>query len=340
MQIVRIKAIRYILLLLVLICTLYFLYLVREVVTSFLIGGLVAYFLYRPVHFIELKGLKRIWAIASVYLIFLSLLGALLWVAVPDLSRELGDAAKLLPAYADQAQSFADRIYGMQLPGQLDQILKENTHKIENFIYEGLSGLVGGIYILFSKALTIIFAPILAFYILKDWDKIRDVFLKMLSPGSRVDIVMVTGDIDRVVLEFFKGHLLICLIVGISTGLAAVILGVKFALLIGIVAGVTNLVPYFGPFLGGIPAVGLALAQSPRLALYMTGAILIIQQVESNFITPKIIGDRLGMHPLLIVFALLAGGKLLGIWGMLFAVPLTAALKIVLSYVYLKLLES
>ncbi len=128
-------------------------------------------------------------------------------------------------------------------------------------------------------------------------------------------------------------------LVGLLVGVAAAVIGVKFALLIGIISAITELIPYFGPFLGGIPAVGLAFSQSTATAIYMAVAIVIIQQVESNIISPKIIGDRLGMHPLIIVFALLAGGELLGIVGLLIAVPLTASLKIIGKYLYLKIVE-
>jgi predicted PurR-regulated permease PerM len=114
---------------------------------------------------------------------------------------------------------------------------------------------------------------------------------------------------------------------------------VDFALVIGIIAGLTNLVPYFGPILGGIPAIILALAQSWQDGLYMAIAIILIQLLEANLLTPKIIGERLRMHPLIIVFALLAGGELLGILGMLIAIPLTAALRIIFSYIYLKFVD-
>ncbi|MEA1961871.1 MAG: AI-2E family transporter [Bacillota bacterium] len=335
----RAKVIRYILFFVVLAGTVYFLYVVRDVVLSFLIGGLVAYFLYRPVRFFENRGLKRVWAIAAVYLVFLGSIATILWFAIPDLAKQLGDVGEMFPAYADQAQRIAEQMDGVNLPGKLDAIVQENTAKIEDYLYKGLKGFVSGVYIFLSKILIVIFAPILAFYILKDWEEIRDAFLKILSPSIRSDLTLIATDIDRVLVEFFKGHMLVLFIVGILTGVAALIIGIKFALLIGIIAGITNLIPYFGPFLGGIPAVALAFSQSSKSAIYMTLSILVIQQLESNIITPKIIGDRLGMHPLLIVFALLAGGKILGIWGMLFAVPITAALKIILSFAYLKLIE-
>lgn len=333
------KIIRYLLLIVVLLVTAYFFYRVWEVIVSFLIGGLLAYFLYRPVRWAECHGLPRLWSILLVYVILFGVLGLFLWFAVPGLVRELTAVGKMLPAYADQAQNLAYQLEHMQLPDRLQQIVRENTHKIENVLYGAIKGLLAGIYSFFSKALVIIFAPILAFYILKDWEKIGESFFRLLSPQMRHEINRLFLQIDEVLIEFFKGHLLVSTLVGTLTGTAAAILGVKFALLIGIIAGVSNLVPYFGPILGGIPAVALALSQSPRLAVYMAIAILLIQQTESNFITPKIIGDRLGMHPLMIVFALLCGGKLFGIWGMLLAVPVTASLKIILTFAYLKLLD-
>lgn len=339
MQLIQNRKFRYLLLFMVVVTTIYFLYLVREVVYSFLLAGLLAYFLYRPVNFIENKGIKRIWAILILYVLFLGMLTVVLWFAIPTLVKELSDIGKLFPVYADQAQDVARQIDGMNLPDKFEQIIKENASKIENKLYNSLRGFITGLYNFFSRALILIFAPILAFYLLKDWTKIGKNFLNLFSPAVQRDIMAIISDIDSVLIEFFKGHLLVSTLVGIMTGISAALIGVKFALLIGLISGVSNLIPYFGSILGGIPAVALALSESTRLAVYMGIAVLLIQQLEGNIITPKIIGVKLGMHPLLVVFALLAGGKLLGIWGMLFAVPLTAVMKIILRYLFLKMVE-
>lgn len=333
------KIIRYLIFGVVVAATFYFLYIVREVVYTFLAGAILAYLLFRPVCFFERKGLHRIWGIIVIYLAATGLFGIMLWFAIPHLVRELGEVAAMLPAYAEQVRDFTSRIDNLHLPGKLDLMLQENVVKIENYIYALLKAFVNGIYAFCSKALIIVFAPILAFYMLKDWEKIKDAFLQLLPPGGQRDMVMLGEKIDHVLLEYIKGHLFVSALVGICTGLAAAVIGVDFSLVIGIISGVTNLVPYFGPILGGIPAVILALTQSMRAGLYMSIAIIVIQQVESNLITPKIIGERMGMHPLTIVFALLAGGELFGIWGMLIAVPLLAALRIILSYLYLKLVD-
>lgn len=333
------RILRYIMFFLVAAATFYFLYTVREVVLTFAVGGLLAYLLFRPVIYIEKKGLSRTWSIIMLYLMFLGMLTLITWMTIPRVVAELSDIAKVMPHYAGQAQDLAARVEKMDLPAQVHQIIKENITRMEGFIYSSLKGFVSGVYKFFGKIYIVIFAPILAFYILKDWEKIKDNFLNLFPPGARADCTVLAREMDTVLIEFFKGHLMVSSMVGILTGLAAVIIGVKYALLIGIISAVTNLVPYFGPFLGGIPAIGLALSESGSMAIYMTIAIVVIQQVESNLVTPRIIGDRLGLHPLLIVFALLAGGQLLGIWGMLLAVPVTGVLKVVLNFAFYKLVE-
>ncbi|PKM76040.1 MAG: hypothetical protein CVU90_14485 [Firmicutes bacterium HGW-Firmicutes-15] len=334
------KAFRCLLFIVVVGATFYFLFLIREVVFSFLFGGLLAYFLYRPVLWMEKKGIKRMWAILIIYILAISLVSSALWFAIPKLVKELSSVASMMPQYAHKFEELVNQVNGIQWPGKLDQIVEQNVSKIENFIYGALQGFVSGMYSLLSKVLIIIFAPILAFYILKDWEDIRTSFLNILPPGTRREVSIMAEQIDEVIIQFTKGYLMISAMIGILIGIAAAIIGVKFALLIGIISALSELVPYFGPLLGGIPAVGLALSQSPQAALYMALAIIVFQQIEANIISPKIIGDKLGMHPLLIVFALLTGGELMGIWGMLIAVPLTASLIIIGHYIYLKIVES
>ncbi|MGI6453283.1 MAG: AI-2E family transporter [Syntrophomonadaceae bacterium] len=333
------RIIRYVLFLVVMVATIYFLYLVREVLLSFLIGGILAYLLFRPVLFIERKGLKRTWAIILLYFLMSLLVAAFFSFTVPGIIKELGQLAELFPRYADSAQDVADRIDNMPVPIRINDVLQENINKIENYIIEGLNRFVGGFLGFLNMILALIFSPILAFYIMNDWEKIKTGFFSMFSHEARRDVALLLNEIDQVIFEFIKGNFLVALLVGIMIGLAAALLGVNFPLLIGIVSGITNLIPYFGAFLGGIPAIAIALTESLRQGIYMAVAIILVQQLEGNIITPKIIGDRLGMHPLLIVFALLAGGKLFGIWGMVFAVPITAALKVILSWAFLKIVD-
>lgn len=333
------KIARYVIFMVVLTATIYFLYFVRDVLFSFIIAAIIAYLLYRPVLYIQSKGVNRPVAAIVVFLLLLGITVSLLTFAIPGIVKELSQLTELIPHYAEEAKDMTAKVDDISVPAEVKKIFDENMKKINSYVYKGLSAFVSSLYSLLGKVLAIIFSPILAFYIIVDWEKIRDGFLQLVSPKARREFILVFTQIDNVLFEFLKGNFLVAVFVGIAVGLAAVIIGVKLPLLLGIIAGVTNLIPYFGAFLAGVPAVGLALSQSMTHGIYMLVALVTIQQIESGIITPKIIGDKLGMHPLLIVFSILAGGKILGLWGLLFAVPIAAVIKVVISWCYLKLVE-
>lgn len=330
---------RYILFFLVAVATLCFLYRVREVLYAFGFGAVMAYCLYRPVKVLEKRGLGRGWAILLIYGLVIASIGALLYWIVPAAISELGGIADLYPHYVEGVQQLAIKMDGIPKPERMQALIDNNLSQIEAAVYNALQGFINTLYHFVSRILTLAFAPILAFYILNDWEKIREGFLGLLSPGARLQCRRLCRQIDGVLVQFIKGYFLVAIAVGLLTGVLAALLGVPFPLLIGLVAGLTNLVPYFGPFLGGIPIVALAGSESLRLAIYMALGILIIQQLDANLFTPKIIGQKLGMHPLLIIFALLAGGSLLGLWGLLLGVPVAAILKVVLHWAHLKIAE-
>lgn len=331
------RRLRYVLLCLVVVATLYFLFLVRQVIVPFLLAVVLAYLVFPLVNALELQGLKRGWAILMVYVGLALGLFLVLWYAVPAMGKELGQVAGMIPQYVGEAEEVADRMEQMSFPADsIDNIVDETINNMRAYLYSSLRRFMSGIFSFATSILSIVFAPILAFYLLKDWEKVRDGFLSLLPVELRREVLKLGQDIDEVLKEFIKGHLLVAAIVGVLTGLAMFALGVKFALLIGLICGVLELFPYFGPILGAVPAIGLAYSQAPRLAIYTALVILIIQQLECNILSPRILGDKVGLHPLFIVFALLAGAKLSGVWGMLLAVPVAAVAKILGAYLFYK----
>ncbi len=339
MSLYKTRGWRYILFFLVAVATLYFLYRVREVLYAFSFGGVMAYFLYRPVAALEKRGLKRVMAILLIYCLAIASLGALIYWIVPVTAAELGDLAKLYPHCVQDVQKLISQMDGISKPERLQIFIDHNLDQIETGIYNALQNFINTWYHLLNRILALIFAPILAFYILNDWEKIRDGFLNLLPPRGRVQLRSLCQEIDRIMAEFIKGYFLVAITVGLLTGALAAILGVPFPMIIGILAAITNLVPYFGPLLGGLPAVLLAWSVSLKLAIYMTLGIIIIQQLDANLFTPRVIGQKLGMHPLVIIFTLLAGGTLFGLWGIILALPAAAVLKVVLHWAHLKIAE-
>jgi len=325
---------RFWLLMVVAVATIYFLYRVHEVLTPFIIGSLLAYLLYRPVRWLESKGLSRILAILVFYALLAGIAYGLVFVLLPRFWSEISELANYLPAYYDQVRNYwldhGGKILSIIDFTPLQEQLKTMAN---NWVKDMATGLIDS----FSTVIDLVFSPLLGFYILRDWEKLRDGFLCLWPVRLREDIVYLGSEIDLVLQAFVRGELTVCLIEGTLVGVVSALLGIKFALLIGVIAAIAELFPYFGPLLSGIPAVGMALLQSPRLALYALVAFVVIQQIEANLISPRIIGDRVGLNPLLVIFALLAGGALFGLGGMLLAVPVTAIIKVVGRFFYQRL---
>ncbi|HWP98428.1 MAG TPA: AI-2E family transporter [Syntrophomonadaceae bacterium] len=317
----------------------YGLYLIREVLLTFILAAIIAYLFYRPARWIEALGVKRTWAILLLFLLVISVLTLALIYVIPKLAQEVGDLAQLLPRYAQKAQAMSDQVQNLDMPEKMNKILRDNIGRMEDWVYESLKHFLNSIYMILRRILDIIFAPILAFYIINDWEKLRDGVLALFSPIARRQVRVLFQNIDSVLIEFVKGNFIVACIVGLAVGVTALLLGVKLPLLLGLGAGITELIPYFGAFIGAIPAVAIGLSQSLRIGLYMGLAVFMIQELEANFISPKILGSRLNMHPLLMVFGLLAGGELFGIWGLIFSVPMVAVARVVIAWAYEKIME-
>jgi len=192
---------------------------------------------------------------------------------------------------------------------------------------------------LISYLISLVIAPIFAFYMLKDADQIKDSLTLTIPRKYRSDVMAIGRDIHEIITAFLRGHLLVSAIVGILTGFGMYLIGLDFALIIGLIAGVGELVPFLGPILAAIPALSLALLVSRETAIYAAVVILIVQQLENAVISPKILGESMGLHPLTVIFAIMAGGELYGLLGILLAVPIAATLKVILRYIYLKLVD-
>jgi predicted PurR-regulated permease PerM len=199
-----------------------------------------------------------------------------------------------------------------------------------------LSGLFGIILIL-----------LISFYLLKDAANLHRFMYESLPPGYQADLQRVSMQINRILSDYLRGQLLLAIIVGIVTGFALAIAGVRNALLLGVLAGVLEVVPSIGPVLASVPAIAIALVQGSThfaianqwFALLITGVYVVIQQLENNVLAPRIIGHSVNLHPVVVIFAVLAGATLAGLLGIFLAVPITAIGRVLVSYVFQKLRE-
>lgn len=320
---------------------LFFLWIVRTILTPFLFAFLLAYIIDPIIDKLEQYKFPRSLSILLIYLTIIGLILGMAFYGVPRILNELNRLNDMLPIYGNQLLKFVRELqtnYSKAgLPESVRTITDESIAKGEVFLTDLVRAIAEGAIGFFSQLLNIILAPILAFYMLKDFNRIGG-WIDIILPSSyRGDIIALSKEINFVLRKFIRGNLIVAALVGGLTFIGMTFLRMEFALLIGLIAGITNIIPYFGPFIGVIPAVAIALTKSKWLALYVVGVMTVIQQVESNIISPKILGASVGLHPLMIVFALLAGGHLFGLMGMLLAVPSIAVLKILLGYCLEKL---
>jgi predicted PurR-regulated permease PerM len=318
----------------------YFLYLVRGLFFSFALAVLLSYLINPLVDAINKRGAPRVAAILWAYLALFLVMAGFLMYGFPLIIDQLNKLAETIPQYTVQAhetvQSIQDHYSDLGMPDGMKQVFDERIHWMEEIILERVSNILAGIVGLVGYVFKILLAPVLSFYILKDLELIKLKAYSILPPAWRDDAADLFKQIDRVLGSFIKGYFLVAAIVGGVTAVAMAVLGVDFALMLGLFAGLTELIPYFGPIIGAVPAVCLALLKSNWLAVKVTMAFFIIHQLEGNFLSPKILGDKVGLHPLVVIFSLLAGGELYGLTGMILAVPTAAVLRVIFNFIFLK----
>ena len=314
----------------------YFLWVVRGGLYPFIIAFFIAYLLNPGVNLLERRGVNRLLAIAVIYLVLFTVLiigGSLL---IPFIIRELENFGRDLPLMVSKGeklmQTFQWMYQNSTLPSSLRGALDNGISTLQGEAQAFIAGIVDGILTVLSNFIGLAISPILAFYLLLDWHEIGRRILRLVPGRCRREVFMLLRDIDKVFAGIIRGQLTIAVIVGILVSGGLFLLGVHYAIIIGILAGILDVIPYFGAFIGATPAVTVALLSSPALALKVALLFLIIHQLEGTIIGPKILGGNIGLHPLLVVFFLFVGEELAGLMGMLLGVPVAAIAKVLIKH--------
>lgn len=299
----------------------------------FFISFITAYLLNPLVTRMEDRGVKRSTGIIIIFLVFLSFLIFLCFIMVPALIRDMGKLMSSLPAYGikfmDIVKGWQEGVRGIGLPEGIKNAIDSNFNRLQAYIASYLESVTGFIILALSKMFSIAIMPILVYYFLKDFNIIVEKASLIIPRKYRSQAEKTFANIDCVLGNYVRSQLILSGIIAVLTTTALLLLGIDFALVIGIINGITNIIPYFGPVIGAVPAVVIALLESPLKALYTIIVLTIIQQIESDLICPKLTSDSVGLHPLTVIFALFVGGELFGATGLIIGVPLVAAIKII-----------
>ncbi len=327
--------------LVILALVLYLTYLLRDVLTPFVLGGLLAYALTPVARFLSKKGLS--WKL-SVFLVFLALLlffGFLFFLVIPEALSQLKALTASAPRYIEEfiskilevAWAIDAKYPELHLAQSVEEFLRNLSGNLENY----LQGFFRNIVNLLSLFMNVLFlgfvvTPFALYYFMVDATKIRRTLISLFPVPQRKEYVGLLRSIDRVVGGFIRGRLVLSLFVGAVVTVGLLLMRIEFPLIIGIIAGIADVVPYLGPIVGAIPALLFA---STKSVWHVVGVLALfggVNFVEGIVVVPRVMGKEIGLHPVTVLFALLVGGKLFGALGVIAAIPVAGVLKGILLY--------
>lgn len=313
------------------------LYVLRGILAPFVIGMAVAYLLDPVCDRLERRGLSRTLATTVVTIAFILVVAAALLLLVPLVVSQAASLLENVPAYVDLLrqqllawfETFRARI-DPELLTRLRDGLGGSAEKLSAWIFGVMGQVVSGGFALVNLLSLLLITPIVAFYLLRDWDKLIAKADDLLPPAYADTIRAQVREVDRILAGFVRGVASVCLLLGAFYAIGLSVIGLDFGLVIGLVAGLISFVPFLGAIVGFVVSVGLALLQFDNwLLIAAVAAVFMVgQALEGNVLTPKLVGGQVGLHPVWVIFGLLAGGAMFGFVGVLLAVPAAAVIGV------------
>jgi predicted PurR-regulated permease PerM len=324
-------------------------YVLRDVLLPFVAGAGIAYLLNPPATRLQRWRCSRTVATLLIMLAFTAVVVALILLLFPLLQAQIASFAVRLPGYLESlrqnVEPFLERAWSALSYEQSEKLKAaagEQAGSAVEWIGRLLKKVWSGGLALFQLVSLVVITPIVAFYLLRDWETIVTKVDGWLPKQRAATIRDLIGRIDDTVAGFLRGQASVCIILALYYGIALSVAGLEFGLIVGLVAGLISFIPYVGASLGLLGGVGLAYAQFPEWTpVIMVAAVFVVGQVlESYVLTPKLVGERVGLHPVWIIFALMAGGALFGFTGMLLAIPVAAVIGVLTRFAISRYLES
>ena len=322
------------------------LYLLAPVLTPFVAAALLAYIGDPLADRLQRIRFPRTIAVVTVFLLTFLFLALLVLLVVPMIRTQVSALMQALPGIVAQAEQ-------VWLPWASDflGITPDADVGLAAFLsrYSDMAGTWGAKAFLsltksggavFAAVLSLFLIPILTFYLLRDWDFILKRIGALVPSSNRETVFKLARDTDDVLGAFLRGQIMVMLALSIIYSVGLTVIGLKYAIAIGVVAGLVSFVPYLG-FVFGIGLASLTVAMEPNPLLMFAGVVVtftVAQLIEGSFLTPKLVGDRIGLHPVFVIFSIVAGGQLFGFFGILLALPAAAVLSVLVRFAYTKYL--
>ncbi|RLQ92461.1 AI-2E family transporter [Planomicrobium sp. Y74] len=309
--------------------------------------AMILYYLLRPVlRLLERFRVKRIWGILVIFLGVVGLLTLVTFLILPFLREQLQMLIDEFPQYFMQLMTDIDAFLRTSFLGDyytgsnfdIDQLMETLPDNLAGILQDTvttiITGITGFLSTITSFVLSIVVVPFILFYLLKDGEKLPEYILKLLPPRLRDDTREVFGEADKQLSAYIQGQLIVAFLIGVMVYIGFLIIGMKYALLLGVLAMFTSVVPYIGPAIAITPAVIIALVTSPFMLVKLAIVWTVVQLVEGNVISPQVMGKTLYIHPVTIIFVLLTAGSLFGVAGVILGIPAYAILRVLVSHIF------
>ncbi|KOS68468.1 membrane protein [Lysinibacillus contaminans] len=311
----------------------------------------IAYYLLRPLlGVLEKWRIPRIWGILILYIAVIGLVTLLVLLVYPFLRDQFMNLVQEFPVYfKDLTQNIVNFINNSRITEYLDKYGSDYDRVIEDFtngmvdtvkdtvanLAQGVAtGVTGLVSTLTGIVLSLITVPFILFYLLKDGEKLPKFVLKICPPRMRSGLQEVMHDMDKQISSYIQGQILVSMCIGAMVTIGFLIIGMKYALLLGFLAMITSVVPYLGPVIAITPAAIIALVTSPFMLIKLAIVWTVVQLIEGKFISPQIMGKSLSIHPISIIFVLLTSGSLFGVPGVILGIPGYAILKVLVTHLF------
>jgi predicted PurR-regulated permease PerM len=308
----------------------------KAVLAPFLFAMIISYVLNPVVNLLNHRKVPRTIAVLLIYAVFICSMIVVLMNLIPMFMKQLKELNEHLPQLTVKAQSLMDGLNENRfVPDSVRNGINHALIKLENSFAAGISDSINGIGTTINAMLVAFIVPFLAFYILKDFQLIEKTVLATVPRAHRKNTIKLLIDIDTALGNYIRGQLLVCMIIGVLAYIGYWLIGMPYALLLASLVAVFNIIPYLGPFFGAAPALIMASTVSLKMMLLVAIVNLTCQVLEGNVISPQVVGRTLHLHPLFIIFALLVGGELAGVLGLILAVPFFAVMKVIIQHIFL-----
>ncbi|ANB17875.1 AI-2E family transporter [Dokdonella koreensis] len=326
------------------------LYLLGPVLSPFVAAALFAYLFNPLVEVLERRGVGRAWGVSLVFIVLTLALVGIVLVLIPFIERQIANFLEQLPRWTAWAQNVAspwvEAHLGISL-GSFDSqgivgMLQAHWKEAGGFAAAVVAGVSKSGFAVLGWVLNAVIVPVAAFYLLRDWNIVVDRVHALIPRSIEPVVVRLARESDETLGGFLRGQLSVMIVLGIIYGLGLWMVGISVGPLIGMIAGLISFVPYLGAIVGVGMGIIAALVQYQDWfhVLLVLAVFAIGQTLEGYVLVPKLVGDRIGMHPVAVMFAILAGGQLFGFVGVLLALPIAAIVMVLLRYAYERYTQS